>query len=393
MTANPAVRPKVVFLSASPYSRPLGPTEEKKFLLLETIADAFVVGFSTRARFERFHQHASFHLAPRLPVAVLRYGEFFFFSLVTALWLALRKRATIFVAQSPYEAVAGAVAKVIAHRLGRDVALVVESHGDFEQSVFLQRTIRVPSLYRFLMKRSARFALRRADVLRAVSASTREQLERSAPVKPIWEFFTWTDLDVFFAAGDGRLGDGSPRIVYAGALIPRKGLHHLIGAFARIAAEFPAAGLSIIGAEENPAYARRLKEMVRKNGLDHRVEFVSPLPQAELAQRMRSASVLALPSESEGLPRVVLEAMAVGLPVVATRVSGIPDVVSDGVNGLLSPPGDEDTLAAHLRRIFSEPAAARELGYHARDFALRSFSTERYLNGYRELLACATRQS
>jgi glycosyltransferase involved in cell wall biosynthesis len=174
-------------------------------------------------------------------------------------------------------------------------------------------------------------------------------------------------------------------------LIPRKGVHHLIAAFARIARELPAARLSIVGAEENRAYALQLKEAVARNALLGRVEFAAPMPQARLAERMRGARALVLPSASEGLPRVVLEAMAVGLPIVATRASGIPDVLTDGINGLLFAPGDEETLARHLRSILTEPAWARELGRAARDFAERGFSTERYLSGYRELLAAASR--
>jgi glycosyltransferase involved in cell wall biosynthesis len=368
------MRPRVCFLGATRYSCPLDPTSERKFRLLSEHAEIFVVGFAAGMRPRRFRQHARFYLLPAPPVAVLRYLILLLLGPLVALWCVVRHRARILVAQSPYEGAAAAAVKLCTR-----ARLVVENHGDFEVSLFLQRQVAAPGFYRAIMGPVARFALRHADLFRAISSSTREQLSRWAPGKPIVEFPTWTDLDVFL---DGRRDD-EERVLYVGVQIPRKGIHHLVNAFKAVEAEFPAARLEIVGREENPEYAAQLKSM------GGRVEFRPEMPQAELAERMRRARVLVLPSLSEALGRVVVEAMAAGTPVIGSRVGGIPDMVRDGETGFLVEPGDEKTLAERLRWMLSRRDDARAMGERGREFARRFFSSGAYVAGYRRIFDAA----
>ena len=100
---------------------------------------------------------------------------------------------------------------------------------------------------------------------------------------------------------------------------------------------------------------------------------------------MAEASVLVLPSMSEGLGRVIIEAMATGTPVIGSRVGGIPELIEDGVRGFLVPPGNENVLAEKLRCILNSPDEARAMGACGRRFAERLFSTESYLRGYEQI--------
>ena len=377
-----AQRSRVCFLGGMRYSRPLDATQEKKWRLLAKAGEMFVVAFSENWQPRCFTQHAHFYLLPKFPVPMLRYLLVFGVGTVLALWTIFRYGVRILVAQSPYEGLGTAVAKQVAGRLGRRVTLIVENHGDFEVSLFLQRRVFFPALYRLLMHRAAHFSLIHADLLRAVSDSTRKQLELWVPSKRVVQFPTWTDLDVFLQAG-AREAERHPGLVlHAGVLIPRKGVHHLVNAFRSLACQFASARLVLAGGADNPAYAADLKKQVRRLGLDGRVEVVGMLPQDELARRMGMAEVFVLPTYSEGLPRVVLEAMAVGLPVIATAVAGIPEVIEDGVTGFLIPPGDEEALAERLRWLLSDTDKARDMGRRARAFAERFFSTRAYVQNY-----------
>lgn len=379
---------RVCFLGGTRYSQPLDQTGERKFSLLGRLGELFVIGFSQGLRPCRFTEHAYFYLLPRLPLPVLRYAEVFTVGPVLALWLILRRNVRVLVAQSPYEGFAAAVAKLLARGFGRRAVLIVENHGDFEVSLFLQRRVRWRGFYRWFMQRTASFALRHADLLRAVSGSTRRQLEACAPGKPVVQFPAWTDIETFLEAGSrDRLRE--PVVLYAGALIPGKGVHHLLGAFARVAPEFPEAQLEIVGREENREYAKELHREVERLGLDGRVSFVGEVPQAQLAERMRRACVFVLPSLSEGLGRVVVEAMATGTPVVASRVGGIPEVVQDGLAGFLVPPGDEAALAERLRWVLGHPREAEAMGRQMRELARSFFSPEAYLAGYQRLFEMA----
>ncbi len=379
---------RVCFLGGARYPQPLDATSAMKFRALAVLGEVFVIGFSHDMKPRRFTEHAHFYLFPKWSLPVLRYATMFTIGAWLALWLIWRHGVQILVAQSPYEGFAAAVAKLLVRLLGRRTVLIVENHGDFEVSLFLQRRVRWPGLYRWLMRRTARFALRHADLLRAVSGSTQEQLQRWAPGKRIVRFPAWTYIEVFLEAGVQE-GQRQLEIVYAGVLIPRKGVHHLIRAFAQVAPEFPQARLAIIGRTENPAYAEELKSLVAELGLDGRVAFVEELPQADLAQRMRRGLVFVLPSVSEGLGRVAIEAMATGMPVVGSRVGGIPEMVQDGVTGFLVPPGDEAALAERLRWVLEHPQEAEAMGCRAREFARTFFSPEAYLAGYRRLFEMA----
>lgn len=380
---------KVCFLGGARYSRPLDATSEKKFRVMKSLGELYVIGFSRDLYPRRFTQHALFYLLPALPVPALRYIEMFMAGSVVACWLIFRHKVEILIAQSPYEGFAAVVAKKIAGWLGHRVILVVESHGDFKQSLFLQRRIMFPRLYSLLMRGSANFALKQADLLRAVSNSTREQLERWMPDKLTFQFAAWTDIEAFLHAGAERKSQLSQNILYAGVLIPRKGIHHLLSAFAGIARAFPEACLIIAGLAENKRYAAQLKAQCNQSDLDGRVEFVDEMPQVRLAARMKEACVFVLPTYSEGLPRVVYEAMAAGLPVIASAVSGIPDIVEDGVTGFLVQPGDEAALAERIQWILEHPDETHAMGRRARKSAERFFSTDVYVDAYRELFEAA----
>jgi glycosyltransferase involved in cell wall biosynthesis len=344
-----------------------------------------VIAFASSPRPRRFTQHAHFYLLPLLPVSVLRYAEMFLFTPLLVLWLIIRHGVQVIIAQSPYEGAVGALAKQIAHLLGKRVALIIESHGDFETVVFSQRAIALSGLYRRFMKRTAQYAFRHADLLRPVSSVTEAQMRRYAPHIPLQRFMAWTDSTAFSQTPRSKTLSETHDIIYAGVLIPLKGLHFLIDAFARLASDFPDACLWLVGKPENQDYAVQLEAQVQERRLANRVHFVGAVLQPELAAYMGRSRVLVLPSSSEGTPRVVLEAMLCGMPVIASRVGGIPDMIQEGVNGYLLPPGDVDSLATRLADVLRDPQIEL-MGQRARAFADSLFSEQAYVEGYRRLL-------
>ncbi len=379
---------RVLFLGSRMYRNPLTPTDAKKFRELSRIARVWVVAFSPSWRPRRLVQDATFLLLPRPPCSLGRYGVFFTLGTLWALWVVWRHRIEVLVTSNPYEGASGAVVKKVLSVVRRHVALVVESHADFEDSYFLQRRVEIPALYRWVMRRMASFALQHADALRAVSRSTQEQLVRWAPGKPVVRFPAWTDIEVFLSVKTQK-GNDPRAILFVGTLSPVKGVHILLEAFARIASEFPRTELWLIGAEGDPAYVRDLRGRVRAWGLEGRVEFLGLLSQRELARRMTRALVLVLPSLSEGLGRVVFEAMAAGTPVIGSRVGGIPEMIREGETGFLVPPGDVDALTDRLRWVLSHPWETQEMERKARAFARRFFSAQAYTEHYRKLFEVA----
>ena len=165
-----------------------------------------------------------------------------------------------------------------------------------------------------------------------------------------------------------RAGRTGPlRVLFVGRLVPEKGPQILVEAVAGLPRG--SAELRIVG---SGPLAGALAEQVRALGLADVVRLTGPLGQDELPAQYGWADVFCLPSFAEGLPVVLMEAMATGLPVVSTRITGIPELVEDGVTGLLVTPGRPDLVTAALHRLGTQPDLRRELG----DRAVRRVHTD-----------------
>lgn len=379
---------KCCWVGGSRYSYPLDESIEKKFSALRRVGEIFVIGFSTHFRASRFTQHARFYLLPRSRFPALRYLTFLFLSPIVILWLVRRYGVNILVAQSPYEGFSAAWAKIFARIIfKKHLTLIVESHGDFEHFLFLQRKIILSPVYKTIMKRISDFALRRADALRAISKTTRKQLEVRSLGKPIVQFPTWTDIEIFLKAGEQEKTYRSTQtILFVGHLVPGKGVDVLIESFAHIAQEFEQAKLVVIGKAEDKNYEKTLKMQSKRPDLEDRITFLGHLTQYQVARHMAEAAAVVVPSLSEGLGRVVFEAMACGTAVIGSRVGGIPELIQDNETGFLVSPGDALELAGRLKYIFEHPEKARQMGNSGRKFGENFFSEESYIRGYSTLL-------
>jgi len=203
------------------------------------------------------------------------------------------------------------------------------------------------------------------------------------------QFPAWMDLDLFVAAGAQGIGRGSGDILFAGVMAPIKGVHHLLGAFAGLAAEVEGTRLILAGRDADGPYVARLRARIRALRLHERVLFVGDVPQRRLAELMATCGVFVLPSLSEGLGRVVIEAMATGAPVVATRVGGIAEVITDGVTGWLVAAGDEQALQDRLRHAVVNRPEAEAVGERARQWVAGHVARNGWLEGYTRILAIA----
>jgi glycosyltransferase involved in cell wall biosynthesis len=177
-----------------------------------------------------------------------------------------------------------------------------------------------------------------------------------------------------------------PVVLHIGRLVKDKDQATLISAFCRIAGEFPAAELWIVG--DGPL-RQKLGRMARESFCADRIRMMPG--QADIGPLLRRAEVFVLGSLRESLPNVVLEAMASGLPVVATQVGGLPEAVESGKTGLLVPPSSPQAMANALRSLLADPERRADFGRAGRRKAEAEFSLQRMVGGYdalfQELLA------
>ncbi len=179
---------------------------------------------------------------------------------------------------------------------------------------------------------------------------------------------------------------GAPVLVNVGALVGHKGQKFLVEAMAQVRRQVPDAQLVIFGEGD---LREPLSRQIRDLGLDKHVVLAGF--RDDVHALTRSAELFVMSSVTEGLGSAVLDAMALGLPVVGTRAGGIPEAVEDGVTGLLVPPGRADALAEAIVRMLNDPAARQRMGEAGRARVEAEFGVDRLVEGtlatYRHVLA------
>ena len=228
-----------------------------------------------------------------------------------------------------------------------------------------------------LTQRWIRHTLARAALVIALSEQWRERLHAIAPTARIEVLPNGVALPDLH----GLRRPQRPALLFIGDLIRAKGLYDLLRAFARVAPRFPELELVCAGGKPPAEMTRLAAEL----GLQQRVSCPGWLGPERLRAELGRATVFALPSYAEGMPMALLEAMSWGLPVIATPVGGIPQVVEHGVNGLLVAPGDSDALAAALERLLRDCALRESLGAAARQTIEARFSLDGALERLGEL--------
>ncbi len=252
----------------------------------------------------------------------------------------------------------------------------------------------------------ARWCYRRPDLFIGVSNRLRQLYEASGlPCGKFWQIPNGVDVERFRpveAAERWRLRQrlGLPQdqrlVLFVGFFSREKCPDVLFEAWKRLRSDgWPETGLVFIGRtrstyyEVDPRLAETMQAEARSLGLADRLVFIEQTRQID--QYYRAADVFALPSTREGLPNALLEAMAAGLPCVASYLPGVTDqIIEPGVNGLLVPPRDPGALMEALRTLLADPLRARELGRRGRETVVQRFSIAsigaRHLEAYRSLL-------
>jgi len=161
--------------------------------------------------------------------------------------------------------------------------------------------------------------------------------------------------------------------LYVGMFTIGKGILDLIEAAPLVAKRFPDISINLIG---TGSLRRHLLGKIKRNNVQN-VKIIDHKPHSELIKYYQESLLFVLPSHYEGLPTTILEAMACGLPVVATEVGGIPDQVEDGVTGFLVPPGRPDLLADRICRLLADASLRDEMGRRGRLKVEKKFTWQR----------------
>ncbi|HVN74934.1 MAG TPA: N-acetyl-alpha-D-glucosaminyl L-malate synthase BshA [Thermoanaerobaculaceae bacterium] len=230
-----------------------------------------------------------------------------------------------------------------------------------------------------------RLGIERADAVTAVSRSladeTHERLGVTRAIEVIPNFVDPDRCDADFAAAHRRRlsPDGAPLLVHASNFRPVKRVLDVLAIFRRVNERIPS-HLAMVGdGPDRPAAER----FARDAGIAHRVEFLGNVSPVEGV--MGAGDVFLLPSSEESFGLAALEAMACGVPVVASNAGGIPELVAHGEGGFVFPVGDTAAMASCVAALLSDPRELARQRVLARDRAVRNFGVAKVVDRYEEL--------
>jgi glycosyltransferase involved in cell wall biosynthesis len=344
------LKPRVLFVSRERFRLPLDGAQKRKWDAVGDVVDHRVLA-AAPAGYPTGDDH--FHLVSPAPAID---GPLFYALLPWRIARELRSfRPQAALVQGVHETAAFLTARRLS---GVHTKVILDVQGDWNEATRLYG-----SPFRRLLNpvndAAAPLAVRGADAVRTVSTQT-TGLVRSLGVEPAAVFPSYVDAEAFLVRPPAPLPD-RPRALFVGVLERYKAFDTLSEAWRRAARQVPEAILRIVGDGTMREHAEQLVA-----DLPEQTEWSRRLSAEEVAAAMDDAWLVCLPSRSEGLPRVALEAACRGRAIVGGNRAGIPDVVRDDENGLLVDPDDADALAMALVRILGNQATAARLGAAAR---------------------------
>jgi colanic acid/amylovoran biosynthesis glycosyltransferase len=255
------------------------------------------------------------------------------------------------------------------------IPLVTTFHG-FDATLKTRAMLGSPAYFRYPLLR--RKLARQGDLFLCASSFIRQKLLATGfPAARTHTHYIGVDCQAIRPREDL---EERPVILHVARLVEVKGTRYLLRAFAGLARRFDGVQLVIIG--DGPL-RRRLQALAASLGVRDRVEFLGALPHADVLSWTRKAAMLVLPGirtstgREEGLGMVLLEAAATGLPIIGSRVGGIPECILDGRTGFLVPERDEHALAQRITELLDDPAKRHQMGLAGRALVERQFDIQR----------------
>jgi glycosyltransferase involved in cell wall biosynthesis len=368
-------RPFIVFVGRSEVG---GEEYLEKLRALSRHVDAVIIGRG-RAGIERRENVTMARLPADLPGPLRFLGVYGLAPIIGVLVACRRSGAVVF--QSAYEAVAGTLAaSLLPARLRPTV--VVEVHGDWRTATRLYGS-RARRFISPLADCLARGAIRRADRVRVIGEFTTKLVEEVGFDGPIDRYVAFSNYGRFLNPAVVEL-PSRPSVLFAGMLQMSKAPDTLLRAWKTVQEAGCSARLVLAG--EGPMRLA-LESLALVLGIEDSVDFRGHVPRDELVRLLDQSWFLVLPSRSEGLGRVLLEAMARGRTVVAANVGGIPELVQHEVTGLLFEPDDIAQLAAAIVSLCEDVGRTRDMGSAARDWVSQLGLDVEWENGVARLAA------
>ena len=369
----------VLFIAPTTYQLPLTENLKKKFITLSEVCNVSVLAFANNKTVLN-ETYGNFYLNKKISNRFINYFRIIQISIFTTYKIVKKEKIDIVCFQDP---VSSFFSILFLKARGADVKIIVETHGDFIETLSLEKNLLLPRLYKKLFYIMAKYSIGKSNIIRAVSSSTEKQVLDIDSSKSIVRFPAWVDFKDFKNVEPGSFSKDKFNILFIGSVTDRKKPHMIIEAIQIINDE--SYHLSIVGPTPNDKYFLELKDVIDKSGLQNQVSFTGAVDRESVKEYYSTSNLMILPSISEGLARVIFESQVASCPVLVTDAPGMGDIVIDGQTGYVFESNNIDSLIAKIVYIKNNYEEASLVAKNAKEFILSNFSEDNFKFSFKKL--------
>ena len=370
---------KIKIISICPtYFEATSPNLKKRFEMMSQQTEGHVFATTTEENLPETVRFGSFRFHPLkfYRNKLIRNSNYYLQTMIKVMRLKKAEDFDIIAAYDPL--MYGILAVFLKSMTGKPV--VLEINGHLKKDAFLENETFPLKLKRRAFEYIVKRTIKAADHLKMLNPEQKEEWEEAIGEKNVSIFHNFVPTDNF----EKRDSCMSNYILFVGYPYYRKGVDILIEAFKRIAHDYPDTKLRIIGhCPGGDAEQKKYLDMVA--GIDN-VEICRPVPYDEVMKQIENCRFFVLPSRSEAMGRVLLEAMAAGKAVVGSRVGGIQYIVEDGVNGYLFENENKEQLSLCMKKLLDDDELCKKMGNESVHLIEKRYSAQIYIDKYVDML-------
>lgn len=369
---------KVLFVAPTKYKYPINEDLKSKFVILSEICKPFIFAFSDKKKTTTVG-NTNLILNKKLNNRLLNYLKIIYLFAFIVPKKIKQYQIDIVCLQDPvtsYFAI-----KSLKLRNSK-VKIILESHGDFIETIALEKKLLVPSIYKILFKLFSSYSVKNADQIRSISSFTEEQVKAYGYQGNFVRFPAWINLDKFLNAKVTRDSNNDFKIIFVGSVTDRKNPELIVKAISAIDGEI---SLEIIGPTPNKSYLNKLKESIHNSQHKENILLTPFTALDELIKKYSNANLFILASKSEGLGRVVIEAQATACPVLVSSNTGAVDLIIDNETGYIFENNNLNDLKDKIKNIIDNQLYSVQVGVNGKSFVTQNHTIENFKFGYKKL--------
>ena len=369
----------VLFIAPTTYKLPLDDNMRKKFEYLSQVCNLNVVAFANEKR-EINLENTNLYFFKKTKSRFYNYFKILIVSLFSTSEIIKSNNIEIVCFQDP---VSSFFSMLVVKSRHRNVKIIVETHGDFIETLGLEKNLLIPRVYKYIFMKLSRYTINNADIIRAVSSSTEAQVKEINKEKDIVRFPAWVDFDDFKDLDVNRNAEENFQILFIGSVTDRKKPHLIVEAMKLINQDN--IEFLIVGPTPNLKYLESLKNLISSYSLDDQVKFFGSVDRKSVKTFYSKVNLMILPSVSEGLARVIFESQATACPVLVTDAPGMGDIVIEGQTGYIFESNSIESLASKIKEVEGNYEEATHIGSNAKDFILSNYSAENFKFSFKKI--------